>query len=157
MKTCRWRAAAAPPLQPWIGRSPMAVGKSTDLEPKGPPPCIVAIAFDLDLITCIFQTFNNRRRRLRTPALEDAALQLRRVTRTRNEAGKWSDSAEPRHRRRSPPPQTTNPTAPSSPRRCRRTTHSILAMYRREPRFPHPPAAEAAGRGGETSEPPPAN
>ncbi|VAI79370.1 hypothetical protein VPH35_125101 [Triticum aestivum] len=142
MKTCRWHAAAAPPLQPWIGRSPMAVRKSTDLEPKGPPPCIVAIAFDLDLITCIFQTFNNWSRRLRTPAREEGARQLRRVTSTRKEAGKWSDSAEPRHGRRSPPPQTTNPTAPPevSP-----------------PRFPHPPAAEAAGRGGETSEPPPAN
>ena len=79
MKTCRWRAAAAPPLQPWIGRSPMAVGKSTDLEPKGPPPCIVAIAFDLDLITCIFQTFNNRSRRLRTPAREEGAVGFRRT------------------------------------------------------------------------------
>ena len=151
-QTCRRRAAAAPPLQPWIGRSPMADGKSTNLEPEGPPPCIVANVFELDLITCIFQTFNNRSRRPRTPAREQGARQLHRVASTGKEAEKRSDSAEPHHRRRSPPPQTTRSPAPSSPRRHWRATHSILAMYRRDPRFPRPPAAGAADGGGETGE-----
>ena len=155
-KTCRRRAAAAPPLQPWIGRSPMADGKSTNLEPEGPPPCDAAIVFELDLHTCSFQTINNRSRRPRAPAREEGARHLRRDASTRKEAEKRPGSAEPHHPRRPPPPQTT-PTAPSSPRRSQRATHSNLAIYRREPWFPHPPAAGAAGGGGEPGGTPPAN
>lgn len=127
----------------------MACGKSTNLEPEGPPPCIATIVFNLDRITCSFHTFKLQSRRRRSPARELGARHLHQDASTGKEAETWWGSAEQHHRRRSPPPQTTRSTAPSSPQRRRQATHSHLAMYRRDPWFPRPPAAEAAdgGRG----------
>jgi nitric oxide reductase large subunit len=45
--TCRWRAAAASPLLPWIGRSPLADGKSTNLSSGEPPPSTAVVAIAL--------------------------------------------------------------------------------------------------------------
>jgi hypothetical protein len=133
---------------PWIGSSPRATGKSPIADPGGPTPA-VAVGEDPNLTSFFLET--NRSQIRRRPTESGAGKSSEAAPKNRQLDEGSRSTPEPR---RAPPSRRgsttckTEPTASSPPRRRRPETLSLPTLCtRREPAFPRPPAAGAAGGG----------
>jgi hypothetical protein len=153
-RTCRWRAAASSSYKPWIRRCPLADGKSSDLELRGA------------------STLLHRPRRL--ASTPEVSRNIPGFAAPRSSGGRDAvdDPQGPRPRRRTTPPRSCRRRQGGRPAaELRRTApperRSTAAKHpsdrastsltppasdlrnprlctRRDPEFPHPPAAGAA-------------
>ena len=136
------------PLTPWIGDSPQADGKSPSAGPEGPTPK-TAVVVEPILSIIFHRSFTVAEIRRSTDAGLGKAHPAAPESRGHATGGRSAAELS-----RAPPPKTTS-TAPK--RRTDRAAVSIAPpaatlltpplCTRRDPGFPHPPAAGAAGGG----------
>lgn len=133
-RTHRWRAAAATPLQPWIGRCPSADGKSSKLGTGVPPPCTTTgIAIALTNTNSFFDYFTDPvPPNLGHPRGEDAHNGSVDPRARASQPPHAKAPPEPRRRRGQPPTPNTTPTTPPSPaRRRQEPTHPYTKYTKR--------------------------